>query len=395
MRSSAVRSCSGQMPEPVPFTRMQPRSVPVIALRRDPQVGLLATVPEDFGGELIDALDGSGVAFETDEEAGARHGGPGSVTLIFGNQHPLGVQQVLQSWEYESVLDGDALLPEHQYAPPLDQLLSLGQPVGQDLEIDCEGLGLCSEHVPELIRMARDEALHSGPTESQIIWAPVHAWRALAAMRAEAAIEPLLGLLPKVDDDLEEWIASELPHVFAAIGPASLEPVANCLADDRRGVWSRVIAAESLEHLGKAHPATRADCVASLTGQLRQFNQQEDTLNASLIWDLAQLKAVEAAPLIKEAFAAGKVDEAHGGDWEDIQIELGLKTRREHPRKPNRLTELGAELRTMAALQDELAEIERSGPFSPGTTYVAPPKPGRNDPCPCGSGRKYKKCCGR
>ncbi|MGA7454642.1 MAG: SEC-C metal-binding domain-containing protein [Rhodoplanes sp.] len=20
-------------------------------------------------------------------------------------------------------------------------------------------------------------------------------------------------------------------------------------------------------------------------------------------------------------------------------------------------------------------------------------KPGRNDPCPCGSGKKYKKCC--
>ncbi len=22
-------------------------------------------------------------------------------------------------------------------------------------------------------------------------------------------------------------------------------------------------------------------------------------------------------------------------------------------------------------------------------------EPGRNDPCPCGSGKKYKKCCGR
>jgi uncharacterized protein len=22
------------------------------------------------------------------------------------------------------------------------------------------------------------------------------------------------------------------------------------------------------------------------------------------------------------------------------------------------------------------------------------PVPGRNEPCPCGSGRKYKKCCG-
>jgi uncharacterized protein YecA (UPF0149 family) len=25
---------------------------------------------------------------------------------------------------------------------------------------------------------------------------------------------------------------------------------------------------------------------------------------------------------------------------------------------------------------------------------VASSKIGRNDPCPCGSGKKYKKCCG-
>ena len=28
-------------------------------------------------------------------------------------------------------------------------------------------------------------------------------------------------------------------------------------------------------------------------------------------------------------------------------------------------------------------------------TVIKPPKVGRNDPCPCGSGKKYKKCCGR
>ncbi|WP_430700914.1 SEC-C metal-binding domain-containing protein [Pontivivens nitratireducens] len=27
--------------------------------------------------------------------------------------------------------------------------------------------------------------------------------------------------------------------------------------------------------------------------------------------------------------------------------------------------------------------------------FKAGPRPGRNDPCSCGSGRKYKKCCGR
>ncbi|HEX5219351.1 MAG TPA: DUF1186 domain-containing protein [Verrucomicrobiae bacterium] len=31
----------------------------------------------------------------------------------------------------------------------------------------------------------------------------------------------------------------------------------------------------------------------------------------------------------------------------------------------------------------------------PPEPYIAPPKIGRNEPCPCGSGKKYKKCCGR
>lgn len=31
----------------------------------------------------------------------------------------------------------------------------------------------------------------------------------------------------------------------------------------------------------------------------------------------------------------------------------------------------------------------------PGMPHKAAPRPGRNDPCSCGSGRKYKQCCGR
>ena len=39
-----------------------------------------------------------------------------------------------------------------------------------------------------------------------------------------------------------------------------------------------------------------------------------------------------------------------------------------------------------AEVSDEVAKAQpvRSGP-----------KVGRNDPCTCGSGKKYKKCCGR
>ncbi|MEW8683176.1 MAG: YchJ family metal-binding protein, partial [Candidatus Thiodiazotropha endolucinida] len=31
---------------------------------------------------------------------------------------------------------------------------------------------------------------------------------------------------------------------------------------------------------------------------------------------------------------------------------------------------------------------------APKTEKRHQPKVGRNDPCPCGSGKKYKKCCG-
>ncbi len=35
--------------------------------------------------------------------------------------------------------------------------------------------------------------------------------------------------------------------------------------------------------------------------------------------------------------------------------------------------------------------IRNREPFRPGP--VRAPRVGRNDPCPCGSGRKYKRCC--
>ena len=40
--------------------------------------------------------------------------------------------------------------------------------------------------------------------------------------------------------------------------------------------------------------------------------------------------------------------------------------------------------------------LQEDGMFGKVETYRREdPKIGRNDPCPCGSGKKYKKCCGR
>lgn len=41
-----------------------------------------------------------------------------------------------------------------------------------------------------------------------------------------------------------------------------------------------------------------------------------------------------------------------------------------------------------------LGQRSTEGSESKSTFIRAEPKVGRNDPCPCGSGKKYKKCCG-
>lgn len=43
--------------------------------------------------------------------------------------------------------------------------------------------------------------------------------------------------------------------------------------------------------------------------------------------------------------------------------------------------------------EEERKELYKKQKLS--TTYVKEVKVGRNDPCICGSGKKYKKCCGR
>jgi Protein of unknown function (DUF1186)/SEC-C motif len=48
-------------------------------------------------------------------------------------------------------------------------------------------------------------------------------------------------------------------------------------------------------------------------------------------------------------------------------------------------------------IQDTIAELEGWASFQPARPKPLPTtlKVGRNAPCPCGSGKKYKKCCGR
>jgi hypothetical protein len=131
-----------------------------------------------------------------------------------------------------------------------------------------------------------------------------------------------------------------------------------------------------LQEIGERQPEARSAAVTALTETLEWFADLEPVLNGFVISYLVDLDAIEAAPVIERAFEADCVDITVMGDWEDVQIKLGLLDERETP-PPN--TVLG----DLSGLWEEVWEKEARRRLR---------EIGRNDPCWCGSGKKYKHC---
>ena len=58
------------------------------------------------------------------------------------------------------------------------------------------------------------------------------------------------------------------------------------------------------------------------------------------------------------------------------------------------LDEIEREFQRKKRRELEQARMAGAGEQDPVQQVVRGDKVGRNDPCPCGSGKKYKKCCG-
>jgi len=230
------------------------------------------------------------------------------------------------------------------YLSPVDKLLTIGEPdpAGSQNWPNYLELGLGPEHIPDLLRMLADnelfdpELLKEG-AEKPEGWAPHHAMRALGQLRDVSAVEPLLNQSERLidyDEGLGEWGMEELPEVYGLIGPAAIPALTAYIADKSHGVDSRTNAATGLEKIAEMHPEAREEIVAALTRQLESAQENLPELNAFIIDNLINLKAVEAAPAIEQAFATDSVDMSITGDWDEVQAALGLKPRRELPTPP-------------------------------------------------------------
>lgn len=222
---------------------------------------------------------------------------------------------------------------EHGYAMPVARLLALGRPGDNvpDRWLTAEEVGLGPEHVPEIIRVMMDERWGELDSDMPEVYASIHAWRILADLRAEEAIPALIEFLARSDEEWDDWATEEIPDVLGILGPAAIPALTDYLqacSDDRESCSD---VAHALQEIGARHPEVRDRTVEILTAKLQHYAEQDKYLNGSIIAYLIDLKAVESAPVMEAAFAAKAVEVWIVGDWEDVQIELGLRTKRSTP----------------------------------------------------------------
>jgi hypothetical protein len=199
---------------------------------------------------------------------------------------------------------------------------------------DYPSLGITSTDVPGLIELVTDTALYAADLDDAAGWAPVHAWRALAQLKAGEAVEPLLQTYERLanHEDWWQWFSDELPEVFLIIGEAAIAGLRRYLSQrtqSQAAGFSQFVAIEGLERITKAYPDCTPQCIEICTEELRYAAKHNPDVNGFLIGVLASFKVVEAASVIEQAFAGGYVDPSISGDWDDIQVDLGLKSRAE------------------------------------------------------------------
>jgi hypothetical protein len=242
-------------------------------------------------------------------------------------------------------------MTEINYPEPVRQLMDIGYP-GHNWPDYLAKYGFTREHIPDLIRLAEDTELRFGePTmeEENFLneedgdlprwYAQIHAWRALAQLKAEEAIPNLIGLLYQAEEYDDDWAGADLLEAFVKIGPVCIPALAAYLQDLSNASHPRNIAIEAVGDIVKAHSETREQGIAAIIPALQNHAQNDEGTNGFLIYALAKFKATEYLDLIKEVFDTDNVDLFIMGDFEDVQIEMGMLKDRVTPRAYRLVTE--------------------------------------------------------
>lgn len=260
----------------------------------------------------------------------------------------------------------------------------------------------------ELLRAAADPVALRDKGESYI--RHIYAMYLLAQFREQSAYPLLVDFVASpgeiVMDIIGDVVTEDLSRMLASLCHGDLEPIKRLIEDPEVNEWVRSAALDALIDL-YAEGLLERESIIEYLAELFSFRIER---KPSFVWSAMVNAACDLYPEklmdeIRKAYDENLVDLYDVG-FQDVEISLerGMENLLEYTRRFRRglIGNVADEIAWWACFREGEDDEYPAGmleddifvpPSMQEPVVRAGPRIGRNDPCPCGSGRKYKKCC--
>lgn len=292
----------------------------------------------------------------------------------------------------------DEILTKLESAEPIFQRQALEQAILQQEEI-----------TPALLQIAETAA--NDPYSLDDNSGLIYAWYLLAQFREQKAY-PLIvryfGQLSTDDDELEpiaDIVTEDLKKILASVCGNDLSLIKQLIENPQHNEYVRSGALEALVILYNCEQITRADLITYLKELIaNKLEREEAYIWSNLAYISCEIHPEEIYAELAECFANGYINpediclqDVHECLQKDKeQVIATLKSSPQFHFIDNAVEEM----EWWAYFKEQESEYmsDDAKPWaytsdSRNQTYINEFKVGRNEPCPCGSGKKFKKCC--
>jgi len=250
-------------------------------------------------------------------------------------------------------------------------------------------------------------------------WIVVHAINILGATRDEQALPLLIEMVPHAYFSNHEAAVEVLPAALGNYGETAVEPYMKFIREYRGAYHDNPDFAHCRHTVSAAvtRIALRAEAVRPRVADfvIGLFADPLEDDRIFLSFGSGHPVALDKEPgkerslkAVRAAYERGVISQEMNGSFKEF-------TRMVKERRPGLSGDLSSDLfdfyspEEIRRRQKERAERREDDPYRIDAKPLVPAgytvaergglqrteKVGRNDPCPCGSGKKYKKCCGQ
>jgi hypothetical protein len=198
---------------------------------------------------------------------------------------------------------------------------------------------------------------------------------------------PLLRAVRWADAFDCDWVTESLPSMFGRIGPVAIEPLKAVSADKTSGCFCRGMAMDGLGLIAWHYPESRNEISAFIHGIfMDEKDDMETRQEAGNV--LLDLKCAEyeddLLTFARQEEECKKTDLFYTAHFLVNDVEIAFKSNAIEIHERDWLTFYDSE---------EIEARQKRWDKEAVEEHRDETKIGRNEPCPCGSGKKYKKCC--